>query len=366
MRSKESAWAVKRRGCVQMNTPGEQTAEKAYAQCAKAVRRRAVITQRGRALLCEQRWYRGFSPSDVFRHRGVILYLRDGEGMSGWKYTLIIFVTLVAAGIVMISATDMPWYIVLPVFGIVGIALLISIYFEHCDNKKSFEEAKKFSAGYAFKSPREEQRYAAWTAKHQPVPAGRDMLADMISRFRTPRIASYLLGVLALGLIEIILFKEKSEGRGEPGVIYIVLGVMLLLLYLAVADIAGVKARRFYNRLTDRQDFASVERSYTEGVIVGVPRNYINIGPDYIIAVTPKGAAPLRRSDVVKISRADVLTAYYTNSIYSGSKDSYFIKIYTSVAPNLYSVQMNKFNMLMAYEVLKASGLPADDTIEMR
>jgi hypothetical protein len=45
----------------------EQTAKKAKRRerpCAKAVRRRAVITQKAGGYLCEQRWYRDNSPFD--------------------------------------------------------------------------------------------------------------------------------------------------------------------------------------------------------------------------------------------------------------------------------------------------------------
>ena len=99
---------------------------------------------------------------------------------------------------------------------------------------------------------------------------------------------------------------------------------------------------------------------------MGAPRNYINIGERYVFAIVPKGVFPIEREHIIEVRRADVLTAYYTNSVYTGRKDTYLIKIFTDYGGQHLSVQMSKFDMLMAYEVLKASGIPADDTIEMK
>ena len=255
-------------------------------------------------------------------------------------------------------------YWAIPIAAVVAAVMGISAYFDHRANKKSFKEAENFKAGYAFKDPREEEKYRRWIQKdRRQRPAG-SMLSDIISRYRSARIAAYLFGVLGLGFIELILFQEKSEGKGEPAVMYLVLGGMILLLYLAVSGIVGIKARRLYGRLSERPDFMNIERSYTEGFVVGLPRSCINIGSEYITLILPRAVIPLKRSEIVRVCRADVLTAYYTNSIYSGSKDSYFIKLYTDSAE--YRVQLKKFTMIYAYDILKASGLPSDDTIDMR
>ena len=284
--------------------------------------------------------------------------------MNDWKTTVVVVLTIGLGGAVMLSSQGIAPYWAIPVAAAVGIVMAVAAYFDNRANKRSFKEAEQFSAGYAFKNPAEEQKYRRWAEKdHRERPAA-SMLSDLIARYRSPRIAAYLLGVLGLGLIEIILFKEKAEGKGEPFVIYLVLGGMLLLLYFAVSDIAGIKARRLYGRLEQRPDFMSIERSYNDGIVIGQPRSCINLGSEYITLIIPSAVIPIKRSELVRVCRADVLTAYYTNSIYTGSNDSYFIKFYTGSAE--YRVQFKKFLMIYAYDILKAAGLPADDTIDMR
>ena len=283
--------------------------------------------------------------------------------MENWKTTAITAAALVVAAVVMSQVSDVPLYITLPVFAVVGAVLIIATIIEYRDNKKSFDEAARFRAGYAFKNQREENKYYAWAEKHPPQHPSQNMLRDLINRYRAPRLVAELLGVLALGLVEIVLFKERAEGRGEEGVIYIVLGLMILLLYFALSNIFGFKARRFYNRLTDMPEFLNIERSYQEGLMVGSSPSFLNIGSEYIILLTPKAVIPVKRSEIQRVCRATVLTAYYTNSIYSGTKETHFIKVYSSVQQR---VQLKKFSMILAYELLKSTGLPADDTIDMR
>ena len=273
--------------------------------------------------------------------------------MYGWKSSLFVVLIVGIGGAVMLSTQGIAPYWAAPIAGVVALVFVITGIWEHRENRKSFAEAENFKAGYAFKNQNEEQKYYAWAEKHPPTPPSTNMLADLIGRYRAPRLVAELLGVLALGAIEVILFKERAEGREEPGVIYIVLGGMILLLYFALSNIFGFRARRYYCRLSDRPDFLNVERSYTDGIIIGHHISYISIGSEYITLVTTKGVIPVRRGDIVRVCRANVLTAYYTNSVYSGKKESYFIKLYTSGEVR---VQLNKFEMIQAYELLKQRG----------
>ena len=279
------------------------------------------------------------------------------------KSAALVFAVSCLFAAVLTQSRGLPWYVTVIICAGLGIVLFGSILLEKRDNRKSLGEAEKFRAGYAFKDPGEEQKYSVWCEKHPPSYPEQDMLRDLIGRYRAPRLIAELLGVLALGLTEIILFREKAEGRGEPAVIYIVLGLMILLLYFAASNIFGIRARRFYGRISGRPDFLRIRRSYSEGTVIGHHISYINIGSEYITLVTRKAVIPVNRSEIGRVCRANVLTAYYTNSAYTGSKESYFIKLYAGAE---YRVQLRKFEMIQAYELLKRAGLPADDTIEMR
>ena len=278
------------------------------------------------------------------------------------KTAVLVFAVSCVFAAVLTQARGLPWFVAVILCAIVGIVLFGSMLLERRDNRKSFDEAARFRSGDAFKSRKEEQKYRVWSEKHPPVRPEQDMLRDLIVRYRAPRVIAELLGVLALGLAEIILFREKAEGRGEPFVIYIVLGLMILLLYFAVSNIFGIRARRFFGRVSDRPDFLNIQRSYSEGAVIGHHISYINIGSEYITLVTPKAVIPVKRSGISRVCRAIVLTAYYTNSAYTGSKESYFIKLCTDAE---YRIRLKKFEMIQAYELLKRAGLPADDTIEM-
>ena len=284
--------------------------------------------------------------------------------MNGWKTSLLIVLTVGFAGAVMLSTRGIAPYWAIPIAAAVGLILGISSLFEKRSNKRSFAEAERFRAGFAFKSEKEERKYYDWCAKHPPARPSEDMKSDLISRYRAPRIIAELLGVLCLGLLEIVLFKERAEGQEDAAwLVYLVLGAMIVLLYFALSGIFGIKARRLYGMLSDRPDFQSIRRSYTESAVIGHPVSYISIGSEYITLVTSKGVAPVRCSEICRVCRAIVLTAYYTNSAYTGSKESYFIKLYTTAE---YRIQLTKPEMIQAYDLLKRAGLPADDTIDIR
>ena len=280
------------------------------------------------------------------------------------KTAILVFAVSCVFAAVLTQARGLPWFVTVILCAVVGIVLFGSMLLEKRDNKKSFAEAERFRAGFAFKSEKEERKYYDWCAKHPPARPSEDMKSDLISRYRAPRIIAELLGVLCLGLLEVFLFKEKAEGHSEAAwLVYLVLGLMILLLYFALSGIFGIKARRLYGMLSDRPDFQSIRRSYTEGAVIGHPVSYISIGSEYITLVTSKGVAPVRCSEICRVCRAIVLTAYYTNSAYTGSKESYFIKLYTTAE---YRIQLTKPEMIQAYDLLKRAGLPADDTIDIR
>ncbi|MBQ7187045.1 MAG: hypothetical protein IJR91_05370 [Ruminococcus sp.] len=280
------------------------------------------------------------------------------------KTAILVFAVSCVFAAVLTQARGLPWFVTVILCAVVGIVLFGSMLLEKRDNKKSFAEAERFRAGFAFKSEKEERKYYDWCAKHPPARPSEDMKSDLISRYRAPRIIAELLGVLCLGLLEVFLFKEKAEGHSEAAwLVYLVLGLMILLLYFALSGIFGIKARRLYGMLSDRPDFQSIRRSYTEGAVIGHPVSYICLGSEYITLVTAKGVLPVRCSEICRVCRAIVLTAYYTNSAYTGSKESYFIKLYTTAE---YRIQLTKPEMIQAYDLLKRAGLPADDTIDIR
>ncbi len=283
------------------------------------------------------------------------------------KSTVLVYVVSCGFAVVMLQTRGIPLPVTILICVIAGVILFGAMLYEKKDNKSSFKVAEQLKAGNAFRTERELLKYQKWAAAHSCETPEKSMLSDLIARYRRPRIIAELLGVLALGVIEIVLFKEKSEGRGEPAVIFIVLGAMILLLYFAVSGIVGIKARRLYGRLTDLPDFPEIERSYMQGQIIGSYGGFIDLGSRYLTLITSKDIIPIPLENIVRLCRADVLTAYYTNSVYVGNEDSYFIRAYVSGMPlGVYSVQMKKFPMAAAFELLRASGLPCDDTIEMR
>ena len=61
-------------------------------------------------------------------------------------------------------------YWAIPIAAVVAAVMGISAYFDHRANKKSFKEAENFKAGYAFKDPREEEKYRRWIQKDRRQP----------------------------------------------------------------------------------------------------------------------------------------------------------------------------------------------------
>ena len=173
-----------------------------------------------------------------------------------------------------------PVQIIIAAIGAFAVIMTIITIIQQREDKKSFTDAQRLKDGRIFTSEKESLRYEKWLERRKPQFPGKNMRSDLIARFRRPRIAAELFGAFALVPVLLILFKERSEGKEEPGVIYIVIGGMILLVCLAAAEIFGVKARRFYLCFTDRPDFRLIEQDYMRSEIIGQPAEPRRTVPD--------------------------------------------------------------------------------------
>lgn len=268
-------------------------------------------------------------------------------------------------------AQGIEWYICVPIALIMLVVIFFISYWQHRDNVKSFKTADELRAGQLFRTAAGERRYQRFAEKHQPGSPKKDMKSDLIARYRSPAIALELLGALLLGLILIVLFAEEREGNGEPGVKYIVIGGIIILLYLAASGLFGLKARRFYLKLSDRPDYERLERSYMGSKIVGACGNAVSIGDEFITLITPGEIIPIKRADIILARRADVVGGTYFNGKAVGSdSEMYFINFYRNpdspTAPQISKVHLSKLNVQLAFEALKESGIPTEESIDMR
>ena len=300
----------------------------------------------------------------------------EKKGVNMKKLAVSIGAGLAAVAVSMgISISEgISWYICLPIGLIMGVVISAYSFWEFYSDKKSFDDAKRLKSGQMFKSDASEERYRRRAAKHEPAAPKGSMLSDMIARYRSPAIAYELLGTLALGLIVIILIGEEKEGKSEPFVKYIVIGGMVLLLYLAVSGIIGLKARRFYLKLSDRPDFGRIERSYMGSRIIGSSGNVMVMGDEFITLLVPNMVIPMKRSEIETVRRAAVLGgANYNGTALGTESEQYFINFYlpestalsSSAMPAVYKIKLSKFDMQRAYDLLKENGLPAEETIDL-
>ena len=257
-----------------------------------------------------------------------------------------------------------PVQIIIAAIGAFAVIMTIITIIQQREDKKSFTDAQRLKDGRIFTSEKESLRYEKWLERRKPQFPGKNMRSDLIARFRRPRIAAELFGAFALVPVLLILFKERSEGKEEPGVIYIVIGGMILLVCLAAAEIFGVKARRFYLCFTDRPDFRLIEQDYMRSEIIGQPAEWLSLGGRYLILMTPKYAVAVPRSEVSRVCRAQLLKDQCSGAALTDG-DVFFIRVYTASGA-AYFIHMSKFNTQYAFDLLERSGLPADSTIEIR
>lgn len=264
----------------------------------------------------------------------------------------------------------MEWYVAVTISGIAFIIWLIIVLATAYQDKNSFSEAEKLDSGIAFKSDRERARYERWARKERIERPKGDPLSDIVGRYRSRVIFFELLGALLLLPILTGFYSEL-----ETGVKFILLGLILLLVYLACSEIFGIKARRLYARLAEWQDHEEVERSYTESSIIGIPKNLIAFSDKYIILLTPKQIIPIPRECIARISRADVIGGTsYNGSAVSAESELFFIRVYLSqpliASPlptaNMYCVRLGKFECQLAFELAAKYGYPTSKAIEMR
>ncbi|MBR6044317.1 MAG: hypothetical protein IKP47_01650 [Ruminococcus sp.] len=279
----------------------------------------------------------------------------------------------VAISIFLGISQGISWMICVPVGAVFFvIVILVSLYDEH-KNKSSFKEAEKLKAGDAFKNASEQRRYEQWYEKHEPKFPKKDMLTDLKSRYRSAAIAAEVLGAFLLLLALIPMHYEEQRDPEAAFVKYILIAGAVALLCLAASGMFGIKANRFYLRLTDRSDFHAIERSYMNSRIIGMTANAIVIGDEYLTLITPYGVIPITLGSIAVIRRADVLgNADYNGHTVSAQADMYFIKIYLRLDGGLtpgmravWRVRLNKFAMQQAYEILEHKGLPVEETIEL-
>lgn len=264
----------------------------------------------------------------------------------------------------------MEWYVAVTISGIAFIIWTVIVLATAYQDKNSFAEAQKLEGGNAFKSDRERARYARWSRKDRVSRPNGKPLSDIVGRYRSRVIFFELLGAIILLPILIGFYSEL-----ETGVKFILLGLILLLVYLACSDIFGIRARRLYGRLAERQDFEEIERCYTESSIVGIPKNHIAFSDKYIILLTPKQIIPIPRECISHVSRADIIGGTsYNGSAVSAESELFFIRVYlskplsASLLPtaNMYCVRLYKFECQLAFELAAKYGYPTSEAIEMK
>ena len=292
---------------------------------------------------------------------------------KGITETIIFALAACAVAVIMGLAKGIPWTISVPVAAVFFVlCVIISIAQEH-SNKKSFKTAADLENGIAFKNENQHKHYEKWKEQkpHFEKPKG-SMLGDIIIRYRSWSIAWEIIGGLILLFILWIVYNEL-----EIYVRYILLGGAIILFYLAFSDIFGIRARRLYNRLTSLPDFADIEKSYMENVLIGSPKNWISVGREYLILVTPKIIIPIHHNRAAVIRRAYIVgETNYNGALTSAASGSekHFIRVYMTSSvdareyalPVYYSVLLDKYLAELAFEMLADLGYPADPSIDAR
>lgn len=249
-----------------------------------------------------------------------------------------------------------------------ALLFLTATILELRSKRKDEEFRKSVQNGEYQQDDKWQQKYKEYVLKNdfQQV-RGNSMKADLDRRFRS-RFGIAMLIVAAAFFIAAALIRT---GLIETNVILAAAG--LLFGGWGAYKLLKTPVRKFIKSCGDKLPI--IERSYLNGRMLTYKRNGerscisgINIGGNYIVIYEDKVIRCIDRNEIGSVSKHVTKTKYYGNNIYSGSVFTHELII--SLKPRSgelvglkYSVELNEFQVQMAYEALSVYNTPVSSSI---
>lgn len=249
-----------------------------------------------------------------------------------------------------------------------AIGLSLAVFFEVKSVHKDKEFINSVNSGEFHSDKEWKEKYAEYVRKHDfEQIKSNSMKADLSRRFLKPSGIVWL----AVALIFFIAAAIVRTGLLETNVILAASG--LLFGVWGAAKLMKTPVSPFIKRCGEK--LPEIERSYLNGRMLCYSKNGehscnngLNIGGNYIVLYDSKNINFIDRNEIESVNKHVTKTKYYGNAVYSGSLFTYSLIIdlreqSNSKAVRRYKLDMNEFQVEMAYEALSSNSRPASASI---
>ncbi len=251
---------------------------------------------------------------------------------------------------------------------VVAAVLFISVFFEYRSKYKD-NEFKNAVINDEFHSDEKwQEKYHDYVLKNdfQQVTAS-SMNADLNRRFFKPSGVFWLISALLLFAAALICRDAHSDIRGllaVSGILASLWGSFKLL---------HTPVRSFIANCGEK--LPEIDRSYLNGKMLTYRKNGehacnngINIGGNYVVMYTNNQIICMDRNEIDSVNKHITKTKYYGSGVYTGSVLSYYLIVNLKATDGSscthYQIELNEFQVNMAYEALSVSSSPSLSSIK--
>ena len=250
----------------------------------------------------------------------------------------------------------------------VAAVLAVSVFFE-CRSKRRDAEFRNAVRNDEFHSDEKwQEKYSDYVLKNdfQQVTAS-SMKADLDRRFFKPSGVVWLIAAAIFFAAAIICRAAQNDIRGVlavSGILAAMWGGFKLL---------HTPVRSFIANCGEK--LPEIERSYLNGKMLTYRRNGehscnsgINIGGNYVVMYSNGMIICMDRAEIESVNKHITKTKHYGNGVYAGSVFTYSLivnlKDQDGSSCTHYQVELNEFQVQMAYEALSVSSSPSLSSIK--
>ena len=242
-----------------------------------------------------------------------------------------------------------------------GAALSTATFFEIKSKNKDAEFLNTINSGEFHSDEKWKKKYDEYLKKHDfEHIKGDSMKADLNRHYRS--ISGMIM--LAIAIFFFIAAAIVRTGLLETNVILAVSG--LLFGAWGIWKLMKTPVRSFIKQCGE--NLPMIECSYLNGKMLTYRKNGehacnngINIGGNYIVIFSSKAINCFARNEIESVNKHITKTKYYGNAVYTGSLFTYSLIIDLKEQKNRnavrrYKLDMNEFQVEMAYRELSVSG----------
>lgn len=256
------------------------------------------------------------------------------------------------------------------IFVTVGTAVFLAIasFMELKSNHMDKEFKNDIDNGKYHQDEKWQQKYAEYVDKHDFIQVkGDSMKADLSRRFLS------VSGIVMLVISALFFISAIFLNAGFAETTFVLIFSGLLFGGWGAFKVLNTPVRAFIKECGEK--YPEIERSYLNGRMLTYKRNGelscncgINISGNYTVIYNSEKIDFIENAEIDSVQKHVTKTKYYGNQIYNGSVFSYTLiitlkKRIENDIPKQYRVNLNEFQLEMAYNALSAYNIPITASI---